>query len=75
MMHQKPINDLIDIKEIYLEPTIKEYARGREILAKYPQEKFIEASSHWTTCMRNYIAYLNQKLHEVNMGGFRGLKM
>ncbi len=46
MMHQKTIDNLIDIKEIYLEPVIKGYARGREILAKYPEAQIIEVPSH-----------------------------
>jgi spore photoproduct lyase len=47
MIHNKTINELIDIKEIYLEPLIKDYNRGREILAKYPEAKIIEVPSHW----------------------------
>ncbi len=35
-MHNKTIETLLDIKEIYLEPEIKNYLRGRQILAKYP---------------------------------------
>ncbi len=46
-MHQKTVANLIDIKEIYLEPVIREYARGREILAKYPEANIIEVPSHW----------------------------
>jgi spore photoproduct lyase len=38
---------LIDIRTIYLEPAVIEYARGREILAKYPDAKRIEVGSHW----------------------------
>ncbi len=47
MMHHKTIDTLIDIKEIYLEPEIKNYLRGNEILAKYPDTKIIEVPSHW----------------------------
>lgn len=47
MMHHKTVDTLIDIKEIYLEPEIKNYLRGQEILAKYPDAKIIEVPSHW----------------------------
>src|SRR5215217_620731 len=38
---------LIDIDTIYFEPVIEEYARGREILANYPDAKCIPVASHW----------------------------
>ena len=38
---------LIDIRAIYLEPAVPDYARGREILAKYPHAERIEVASHW----------------------------
>jgi spore photoproduct lyase len=47
MLHQKTIDDLLTIHEIYLEPEVRDYARGRQILAKYPEAKLIEVASHW----------------------------
>lgn len=38
---------LLNIKEIYYEPAITNYARGQEILANYPHSKLIEVDSHW----------------------------
>ena len=36
MLHQKTIDDLLTIHQIYLEPDVPKYERGREILTKYP---------------------------------------
>lgn len=47
MLNNKTIDDLLQIEEIYLEPAIKTFERGKEILAKYPQAKLIEVPSHW----------------------------
>src|SRR3954454_5796604 len=47
MLHNKSIDDLIDIQQIYLEPDVVKYTRGQEILAKYPNAKHIEVPSHW----------------------------
>jgi len=38
---------LIDVEKIYLEPTVETYARGREILARYPDAERIPVASHW----------------------------
>ena len=38
---------LIDIKTIYLEPAVRGYTRGREILARHPAAKLVEVPSHW----------------------------
>ena len=38
---------LLDIREIYLEPRVENYARGREILAQFPDVRRIEVPSHW----------------------------
>jgi spore photoproduct lyase len=46
MLHEDKISQLLTIHEIYHEPTIREFARGREILAKYPDAKLIEVQSH-----------------------------
>lgn len=47
MLHNKTIEDLLDIQTIYLEPEVRNYTRGREILDKYPDATLIEVPSHW----------------------------
>src|SRR3978361_1562333 len=39
--------DLIDIQTIYHEPGIIAFARGREILARFPEAERIPVKSHW----------------------------
>ncbi|RVU02885.1 spore photoproduct lyase family protein [Mucilaginibacter limnophilus] len=46
MLHEKTIDHLLTIHEIYHEPDVYEYARGSEILSKYPDAKLIEVKSH-----------------------------
>jgi len=38
---------LIDPKLIYLEPAVTSYARGREVLARFPDAERVEVQSHW----------------------------
>ena len=38
---------LLDVSRIYLEPAVEAYARGREILARFPDAERIEVASHW----------------------------
>ena len=40
-------NTLIGIERIYLEPAVEGYARGREILARYPDADRIAVELHW----------------------------
>jgi spore photoproduct lyase len=40
-------NKLIDVERIYLEPAVEQYARGREILERYPDAERIAVASHW----------------------------
>lgn len=47
MLHEKTIEHLLQIKEIYLEPEVFQYPRGQEILQKYPGAKLVEVASHW----------------------------
>jgi len=47
LLHNKTIADLLKIEEIYLEPEVYNYYRGKEILEKYPEAKLIEVNSHW----------------------------
>ena len=37
----------LDVARIYLEPAVEEYARGREILARFPGTERIPVASHW----------------------------
>jgi hypothetical protein len=38
---------LIDPKIIYLEPAVRDYERGREVLARFPAADLVEVASHW----------------------------
>ena len=38
---------LIDPKLIYLEPAVRDFPRGVEILARYPEAERVEVASHW----------------------------
>jgi spore photoproduct lyase family protein len=38
---------LIDPKRIYLEPGVRAFERGREVLARYPDAELVEVASHW----------------------------
>lgn len=38
---------LLDVRRIYLEPAVTQHARGREVLARYPDAERIEVASHW----------------------------
>ena len=47
MLHEKSIDHLLQIREIYLEPEVYNYQRGKEILEKYPGARITEVDSHW----------------------------
>jgi tRNA A37 methylthiotransferase MiaB len=47
MLHNKTVDDLLQIKDIYLEPEVRNYTRGVEILEKYKDANIIEVASHW----------------------------
>ena len=38
---------LIDPKRIYLEPAVSGFARGQEVLARFPDAERVEVESHW----------------------------
>ena len=38
---------LIEPKRIYLEPTVTGFARGRDVLARFPDAERVEVESHW----------------------------
>ena len=38
---------LIDPRRIFLEPAVRDYPRGREVLARFPGAELIEVDSHW----------------------------
>lgn len=42
-----PPRPLLRVRTIYLEPAVPEHARGREILARFPDAERIEVASHW----------------------------
>jgi spore photoproduct lyase family protein len=42
-----PARPLLDIRRIYVEPAARELARGREILARFPDAEQVEVASHW----------------------------
>jgi hypothetical protein len=41
------VGRLLDVERIYLEPTVPDWARGREILDRFPDAERIEVPSHW----------------------------
>jgi spore photoproduct lyase family protein len=41
------IDHLLDVRRIYLEPAVADFARGREILARFPAAERVEVPSHW----------------------------
>ena len=47
MQIAKDITKLLSIRKIYLEPEVRQYARGREILEKFPEATNTEVPSHW----------------------------
>jgi hypothetical protein len=40
-------NTLIDPKLVYLEPDVRTFARGQEILTRFPDAERVEVASHW----------------------------
>ena len=38
---------LLDVRTIYLEPAVHDFARGREVLQRFPDAERIEVPSHW----------------------------
>ena len=42
-----PPSRLLRVGRIYLEPGVTDYARGREILTRYPDAERVEVASHW----------------------------
>jgi spore photoproduct lyase len=41
------VQDLLDVERIFLEPAVPDFARGRELLARWPDAERIEVESHW----------------------------
>lgn len=37
----------LDIRKIYMEPAVEDYARGRQILDRFPRAERIAVASHW----------------------------
>jgi spore photoproduct lyase len=42
-----PLDGLLKVSRIYLEPEVSEYTRGRDILARFPDAERVEVASHW----------------------------
>ena len=43
----RPARDrLLDVRRIYHEPHVEEFARGREVLARFPDAERLEVASH-----------------------------
>ena len=42
-----PASRLLRVGRIYLEPGVTRYARGREVLARFPDAERVEVASHW----------------------------
>ncbi len=40
-------NRILDVQSIYLEPAVRLYDRGREILGRFPDARRVEVRSHW----------------------------
>jgi spore photoproduct lyase family protein len=47
MVISQDLSKLIDIDQIYIEPEVRNFKRGDEILAKFPNANLIEVNSHW----------------------------
>ena len=66
----------LDIARIYLEPAVEEHARGREVLARFPQAERIPVASHWRIPeLREGDPgdYLAAKRHSLVLGVKKGL--
>jgi hypothetical protein len=42
-----PPRALIDPKLIYLESALRDYQRGRKVLARFPYAELVEVARHW----------------------------
>lgn len=47
LFDKEKLQRLLNIQEIYYQPDIVDYDRGRELLSRYPNAKKIEVASHW----------------------------
>ncbi|MBF5042366.1 spore photoproduct lyase family protein [Aggregicoccus sp. 17bor-14] len=45
--HGGALEHLLRVQRLYLEPAVREYARGQEVLARFPDAERIEVASHW----------------------------
>jgi spore photoproduct lyase len=41
------VSPLLDVRQLWLEPGVRDLARGREILARFPDAEQVEVDSHW----------------------------
>ncbi|WNG51842.1 spore photoproduct lyase family protein [Archangium minus] len=42
-----PLDRLLKVSRIYLEPDVERFTRGRDILARFPDAERVEVRSHW----------------------------
>ena len=42
-----PVERLLQVERIYVEPAALEFARGQEVLARFPGAELVEVASHW----------------------------
>jgi spore photoproduct lyase len=70
---------LIDPKLIYLEPAIRDYQRGLEVLARFPNAELVEVESHWKIAQLADPAlaedWLRVKRDTLVLGVKKGLQM
>jgi spore photoproduct lyase len=71
---------LVDIRQIYMEPAVQDHARGREILNRYPDAERISVGSHWQIPSLHGNAgsaedWLAIKRHVLVLGVKKGLTM
>lgn len=44
---ERPSPRLLEVSRIYMEPAVEDYARGREVLARFPDAERVIVPSHW----------------------------
>ena len=69
---------ILDVRRIYLEPAAEGYARGREILARFPDAERVPVRSHWNIPdlrQGDPERWLAQKREVLVLGVKKGLQM
>ncbi|HVF32071.1 MAG TPA: spore photoproduct lyase family protein [Acidimicrobiales bacterium] len=47
MPDREVVNRLLDVRTIYLEPAVRDVARGQQVLERFPDAEQFEVDSHW----------------------------